>query len=53
MNLAVKIAEKEGNIEDIELVQLAALLHDIGDYKYSGRFSVEFLKSLIWTCIET
>jgi uncharacterized protein len=35
MKLAVKIAKTEGNIEDLELVQLAALLHDIGDYKYS------------------
>ena len=35
MNLAVTLAKGEG-IVDIEVVTLAALLHDIGDWKYSG-----------------
>jgi uncharacterized protein len=46
MKLAVKIAKTEGNIEDLELVQLAALLHDIGDYKYSRRFEFLLVSSL-------
>jgi len=33
--LSSKIAKQE-NVEDQELVQLAALLHDVRDYKYSG-----------------
>jgi len=35
--LALTIAREEG-VEDVELVQLAALLHDIADWKYSGRY---------------
>jgi uncharacterized protein len=35
-NNATKIATEEGGVEDLELVQLAAILHDVGDYKYSG-----------------
>mmetsp|Transcript_13143 Transcript_13143/g.34379 ORF Transcript_13143/g.34379 Transcript_13143/m.34379 type:complete len:219 (-) Transcript_13143:1650-2306(-) len=34
-NTALHLAEKEG-IEDVETVELAALLHDIDDWKYSG-----------------
>jgi uncharacterized protein len=34
-NLAERLAKEEG-IEDIELVLLASLLHDIADWKYSG-----------------
>lgn len=36
-NLATTLAKSEESIKDIELVQLAALLHDIDDWKYSGR----------------
>lgn len=34
-NLAVTLAKAEG-VEDVELVEVAALLHDIKDWKYSG-----------------
>jgi len=37
LNNATKIATEEGGVQDLELVQLAAILHDVGDYKYSGR----------------
>lgn len=36
-NLALTLAREE-NIEDLELVQLAALLHDVGDWKYTNRY---------------
>lgn len=35
MNLAETLAKMEG-VQDLELVQLGALLHDIADWKYSG-----------------
>lgn len=37
-NLTKTIAAAEGlNSENLEVVQVAALLHDINDWKYSGR----------------
>lgn len=35
--LAKEIAIKEG-VQDTEIVELSALLHDIRDWKYSGRY---------------
>lgn len=35
-NMALRLAEEEGGDVDVELIHLAALLHDVGDYKYSG-----------------
>jgi hypothetical protein len=37
LNLASELAKSEENVKDKEVVQLAALLHDIDDWKYSGR----------------
>jgi len=38
VNMALKLCEKEGITKDeqIEVITLAALLHDVHDYKYSG-----------------
>lgn len=35
-NLAKKLAEKTSESVDLEIVELGALLHDIGDWKYTG-----------------
>jgi len=50
-NLALKLAQEEGiPSESLEMVQLAALMHDLHDWKYSGsttegvRAALEFLE---------
>ncbi len=40
---ALKIAQGEG-VKDVELVQLAAIMHDVDDPKYSGRFAIKIRK---------
>ncbi len=38
LNLAKSIAEEEGITDSrLEIIQIAAILHDIKDWKYSGR----------------
>jgi len=32
-----RIIAIQENIPDLEIVELAAILHDVGDWKYSGR----------------
>lgn len=40
-NLASELAKQEQSVQDKEIVQLAALLHDIDDWKYSGRYEAQ------------
>lgn len=47
LKLACTIAEME-KVEDIELVQLGALLHDIADWKYSGSETAGPEKAKSW-----
>jgi uncharacterized protein len=47
LKLAEKIAIEEG-IENIEIVQLGALLHDIADWKYSGSETAGPTKARDW-----
>lgn len=47
LKLACTIAKLE-NVEDVELVQLGALLHDIADWKYSGSETAGAEKAQAW-----
>lgn len=47
MKLAETIASKEENV-DLEVVKLAALLHDVADWKYSGSETAGVEKARAW-----
>ena len=47
--LALELA-KEENIKNVQVVELAALLHDINDWKYSGRYeAIEYFHNILFS----